>query len=207
MPTYNASSADPNIAAQAYQSAIKLTADPKILLALFEAGLVESNFHNDTTATDHDSLGYLQQRPSQGWPNPTDIATATKSFISRAVANSARNPGFTAGQLAQSVQRSAYPERYDQAQGAAQQLLAKTGGTGGLAGVIADPAGAAGGLLDGLTSAITQAFAPLTSVGHFADQVYKVFLPSNFIRLAAGIAGIVFILFGIFLLTKEVRNG
>lgn len=119
---------DMAVAQQAYQTAKSLGADGKVMLALFEAGIVESNFTNDLTATDHDSLGYLQQRPSQGWPNPTDVVTATTSFVNKAKIQEAAHPDYTAGQLAQAVQVSAFPDRYDQNQSQAQSLLAQVSG-------------------------------------------------------------------------------
>ena len=114
--------ADPATVATAYSTAVKLGADSKVLLALFEAGIVESGFRN-LDYGDRDSVGFLQQRPSQGWPDPTDVATATTSFVQRAKANEALYPNDSAGALAQSVQRSAYPDRYDQVQAQATSLL------------------------------------------------------------------------------------
>lgn len=208
MPSYSASSADQSVVAQAYAAATKLTNDPKILLALFEAGMVESNFHNPTSATDHDSLGYLQQRPSQGWPDPTNIATATKSFIDKAKRKLAADPGMTPDQLAQAVQVSGYPERYGQARAAASELLnkASNGGLGGLlSGVVDGVANAPGNVLDGIANAIRSAFAPLASVGKLSDQAMKAFLPTNIVRICAGIGGAAFLIIGIYLLTREVR--
>ena len=204
MPTYSASSADKSVVAQAYAAAVKLTSDPTILLALFEAGMVESNFHNTSAVTDHDSLGYLQQRPSAGWKNPTDIPTATASFIAKAKAKLAASPGMTAGQLAQAVQVSAYPERYDQAQGAASDLLSSaSGGTlSGIGSVLGAPVSA----LDSIATGIKDAFAPLVSVGKFSDQLMKAFLPSNIVRICAGVGGTFFLIVGIYLLTREARN-
>src|SRR6476646_8955351 len=77
---------DTEVEKQAYEAAKSMNASAKVLLALFEAGFVESGFHNLQTATDHDSLGFLQQRPSSGWPDPLNIGTATHSFVSRAQA-------------------------------------------------------------------------------------------------------------------------
>lgn len=205
MVTYSAGSADPSVVAQAYAAARRYTADPKVLLALFEAGMVESRFHNNTSATDHDSLGYLQQRPSQGWPDPTNIATATHSFIAKAAAKLAADPSLTAGQLAQAVQVSAYPERYDQAQGAAQQLLSSASG-GSLAGVVSGIVSAPGDALDALATAIRQTFAPLVSVGSFSEHLTRAFLPSSIVRICAGIGGTTFLIIGIVLLTREARN-
>lgn len=221
MPTYSAKSADMNVVHAAWDAAIKLTSDPVILLSLFETGLVESNFHNYTKATDHDSLGYLQQRPSTGWGTPaqvTNVAYATHSYITKAIAKRKAHPSYSAGQLAQSVQVSAFPDRYNQAESAARQLMtaaAKKGGInfnpfgdGGLIDTVESGASAlAGGALDKVADAIRGAAAPLISTGKLADQVYKIFMPSNFLRMASGVAGAMFLLFGIYLLTKEVRNG
>lgn len=102
---------------------------PRVRQALLEAMAVESNFRNINYG-DRDSLGVLQQRPSQGWKNPTHVPTAINSFLTRARRN---NQGFrgTAGQLAQSVQRSAFPDRYDQRGSQANELLrSKIGGSG-----------------------------------------------------------------------------
>lgn len=211
MPSYSADSADMAVVRSAYGVASQLTSDPKILLSLFEAGLVESNFHNAMVATDHDSLGYLQQRPSQGWPTPTDIATATRSYISRAKANSSAHPSYTPGQLAQSVQRSAYPERYDQAAGAATTLLARVRG-GPLGGFDPNPTIPIPGLtapganpVDAIAEAIRGMAAPLAAGGRLADQLFKIFMPSNFVRLVAGVAGGLCVAYGCYLLSREVR--
>lgn len=218
MPTYRASDADINVVKAAYAAAKPLTTNDTVLLALFEAGLVESNFHNPAKATDHDSLGYLQQRPSQGWPNPTDIPTATKSFVTKAVANLKANPGYTPGQLAQSVQRSAYPDRYAQAIDAANQLLNQMkglttgGGGGGLGSYDPNPTLPVPGVTDGsnplgvITDAINTGLGPLKAIGKLSDQLFKIFIPSNFVRVASGVAGGLFILYGIYLLSREVRN-
>lgn len=117
---------DVSVAKQAYATAIGMGASPKVLLALFEAGIVESNFHNYTVATDHDSLGYLQQRPSQGWPDPTNVTTATRSFVNKArlIEGNYSNPA----DLAQAVQRSAFPARYGQNEANAKELLAHVSG-------------------------------------------------------------------------------
>lgn len=86
----------------------------KTLLALIEAGLVESNMRNLPWG-DRDSLGFLQQRPSTGWGSPSQILNpwfAATSFLNRAIPR--QNNYSTAGRLAQAVQISAFPARYDQ---------------------------------------------------------------------------------------------
>ena len=103
----------------------------KIMLAAFETGIVESGMQNLPGGLD-DSAGVFQQRPSQGWGSyaqVTDVAYAARTFFSRAMR--ADRPGQTAGQLAQDVQRSAYPYKYDQAEGAARALMQRVGCTAG----------------------------------------------------------------------------
>jgi hypothetical protein len=98
----------------------------KIMLALFEAGLVESEFTNSAVVNDHDSVGFLQQRPSQGWGTVAeimDVPHATRSFVNHARKINA--DGHSAGWLAQKVQVSAYPGRYDVREGDAKRLLAQ----------------------------------------------------------------------------------
>jgi hypothetical protein len=103
-------------------------ADPQMLLAAFETAWVESNMTN-VKGGDRDSQGVFQQRPSQGWGTPdqvTDVAHAATSFFQRAAGSKYRGKG-TAGQMAQDVQRSAYPARYDQKRGQAASSLAGLG--------------------------------------------------------------------------------
>ncbi|MEV4573854.1 VCBS repeat-containing protein, partial [Nonomuraea jabiensis] len=102
-----------------------LNANDKVMLAAFETGWVESHMNN-LNCGDKDSLGVFQQRPSQGWGTPEqilDVSFAANSFFTRAIRNDAANPGYTPGQLAQSVQRSAFPDRYDQSEAKARSLL------------------------------------------------------------------------------------
>jgi putative Flp pilus-assembly TadE/G-like protein len=90
----------------------RLDAPPKVQLAAFEAAIVESGVHN-LSYGDRDSLGAFQQRPSAGWGTPAQILDpvyASTQFITRAIrANGSQSPG----QLAQDVQISAFPDRYD----------------------------------------------------------------------------------------------
>lgn len=64
---------------------------------------------------DRDSAGLFQQRPSQGWGTYSQVTNpehATGSFLDRAVPAFKKDPRQSIGVLAQSVQRSAYPDRY-----------------------------------------------------------------------------------------------
>lgn len=103
-------------------------ASPKVTKALVEAGLVESNLTNPHSG-DRDSQGVLQQRPSQGWGTPaqvTDPGYAADKFID--AASKLRSRYGSAGALAQAVQRSAFPNRYQQRSGEAESLLASFNG-------------------------------------------------------------------------------
>jgi hypothetical protein len=105
-----------------------LGADGLVSLSAFEAAIVESGVHN-LPYGDRDSLGVFQQRPSQGWGTVAEIMNpsyAARQYISRAIA--AERSGESAGQLAQSVQRSAFPDRYDQVALQAAALMDKACG-------------------------------------------------------------------------------
>ncbi|KAG8696258.1 hypothetical protein FRC12_002414 [Ceratobasidium sp. 428] len=98
---------------------------PKVLLATFETAWVESHVNN-LNCGDQDSIGVFQQRPSQGWGTHDQIMKvdySTNKFLDQAIPNDRNNPGYTAGQLAQSVQRSEFPGRYDQAKEKAQTII------------------------------------------------------------------------------------
>ncbi len=117
----------------AYSTAKSLHASDKVMLALFEAGIVESGFRN-LTYGDRDSIGFLQQRPSQGWGTREQImspAYATTKFVQ--AAKPLESHYATAGQLAQAVQRSAFPLKYDSVRVKASELLNSVdiGGGGG----------------------------------------------------------------------------
>jgi hypothetical protein len=105
----------------ALAQATRMHASPKVTLALVEAGIVESNLRN-LPYGDRDSLGFLQQRPSQGWRCPRNITCATWDFVRRAIP--LEHDYATAGRLAQAVQRSAYPDRYDRVADRAAAVIA-----------------------------------------------------------------------------------
>ncbi|TWP51304.1 VCBS repeat-containing protein [Lentzea tibetensis] len=118
---------DLNVTKIVYQVGRNLSVSDRVLLAGFETGWVESHMNN-LNCGDRDSLGVFQQRPSQGWGTPEQImnvAHASNSFFTRAVNSERAHPGWTSGQIAQDVQRSAFPDRYDQVEGKAKNLLAE----------------------------------------------------------------------------------
>jgi hypothetical protein len=119
------STADPGVLETVYRTGRGLGVDDRVMLAGFEAGWVESRMNN-LNCGDRDSLGVFQQRPSQGWGTPAqimDVSYASNSFFTRAIPVAANNPSWSAGRVAQAVQRSAFPERYDQSEGTARNLI------------------------------------------------------------------------------------
>jgi hypothetical protein len=105
--------------------ATSLSAPDRATLALMEAVIVESSIQN-LPGGDADSRGILQVRDSTAGPmgiSNRDIEACCNAFLSRgftgrggAIVLAAKNPSWTAGQIAQAVQGSAFPARYDQAQ-------------------------------------------------------------------------------------------
>ena len=198
---------DMGVVATALSTATGMGASSKVLLSLFEAAIVESGFRN-LDYGDRDSVGFLQQRPSQGWPNPMDVPTATRSFVAKAQAVEGRYT--TSGKLAQAVQVSAYPDRYDKAEPAARELLTQAQGSAG-GGQKPDGTTTSSVDLVGAVRSIADAGKTLatgvTSVGNLAEMITKIALPSNALRLVMGILGIVFILLGIHHMGAFARKG
>ncbi len=117
-------SGDAKVAEIAESVARSMGATSKQLLADIEAGLVESGLHN-LKYGDRDSVGYLQQRPSQGWGSVKqlpDPAFATRKFINAAKHVKGQDK-MSAGELAQAVQRSAFPDRYNKREADAIAVL------------------------------------------------------------------------------------
>lgn len=91
---------------------------------------------------------------------------------------------------------------------------APTGDIGTAAGAAAAAAGAAisgvknlSGSVNDISNYAAQAVVKLDSIGKLAEQATKLFLPSNLVRLVAGILGIAFLFTGIVLIGKQVKNG
>jgi hypothetical protein len=79
--------------------------------------ITESTLNNYTVATDHDSLGLFQQRPSMGWGSPAQLVDpryATYAFL-RAMQRKHPAGDWMSGdigRIAQRIQASAYPGAY-----------------------------------------------------------------------------------------------
>jgi hypothetical protein len=97
-------------------------ATPKEIKAALETGRVESNFSNPQHATDHDSIGWRQERASL-YPNPGNLDASIRRFFQETKA--VKGKYGNSGDLAAAVQRPAaqYRGRYAQVSGEAQRLL------------------------------------------------------------------------------------
>lgn len=211
MPSYSVGSADMKVANTAYAQAKKLKASSKVILALFEAAFVESGVRN-LNHGDRDSVGFLQQRPSQGWPDPTNVVVATTSFVNKAKKLEGKYD--SSAKLAQAVQVSAFPERYGQASSAATSLLKKIDKDGGWISGLPDPGDVIGKVADNdLIQGVRQVGTALTDIGgsvakggRVAEQLMKLALPTNMMRLVVGMMGVIFVFIGIYALSREVRK-
>jgi hypothetical protein len=75
---------------------------------------------------DRDSVGFLQQRPSQGWgPAGESVETDADQFLDHAL--KLRQKYGSAAALAQAVQRSAFPDRYANFNAEADKILGRQG--------------------------------------------------------------------------------
>src|SRR5687768_1738985 len=120
---YFAGPPDPKAARAICSVARDLGASDKVLLAAYEAAIVESGVHS-LPYGDRDSIGLFQQRDSWGsYAQRMNPVWASEQFIRKAIRQN--RPWMSAGQLAQDVQVSAYPERYDQRREQALSLISK----------------------------------------------------------------------------------
>ena len=97
----------------------------RAVVIAYATAIQESHIHN-LPGGDRDSVGLFQQRPSQGWGTPEQVqnpAYAAGKFLDRLV----NVPGWETGRLtdvAQAVQRSGFPEAYQQWEPMATELAA-----------------------------------------------------------------------------------
>lgn len=125
MPIYNPKTiwrgADQNVVKGFVLALTETKAPRKFWLALFEAGIVEANLKNPHRG-DLDSVGSLQQRPGWGTlAHRMDPHRAALEFL--AEARKMDRKMYMSGKLAQAVQRSGFPLRYQQAYPAAAYAI------------------------------------------------------------------------------------
>jgi cell wall-associated NlpC family hydrolase len=102
----------------------KMGASRKELLAATETGLVESYGFKNLHEGDSSSEGWRQELRTL-YPEPTNVKQGAKNFFEEAKTDPTipGGGGETAGQLAQTVQGSAFPERYEEHRGEAAAIL------------------------------------------------------------------------------------
>jgi murein DD-endopeptidase MepM/ murein hydrolase activator NlpD len=126
-----------------------LTESSLRMLANTSAYPDSANYPNDGNGSDHDSLGLFQMRPQSGWGTVAqlmDPVYQAKAFFGGLTGPNYPSPrglldipgwqGMDPGQAAQSVEVSAYPDRYQNYQPVAEAIIAALtraagGGTGG----------------------------------------------------------------------------
>lgn len=116
---------------------VRLDMPPRAVVVALATAMQESKLRNLPhlgTQNDHDSVGLFQQRPSQGWGTADEIADptyATERFY-RALHTVDGWQTMRVTEAAQRVQRSAYPEAYQQwapdARVLSRALLGRVGG-------------------------------------------------------------------------------
>ncbi len=109
----------------------KMQMSPRAWVIAVATAQQESKLRNLQVAVDHDSLGLFQQRPSSGWGTPAQILDPV--YSSRKFYSKLRPlKGWESMRLtdaAQAVQRSAYPDAYQQWESLAADVVnALTGG-------------------------------------------------------------------------------
>jgi hypothetical protein len=187
-PDAHAQGADANVIV-AFRRAIRtMQANRTERLALWEAGIVESNLRN-LTYGDRDSLGALQERTSiYGRAHALDPYASAVRFLTQA---KARRPWRgSAGALAQAVQVSAFPGRYDAQRGRALAYLQTggpikgvarpgritTGATTPLVATLSRALGPINTLMDGVSSALESvARGPLQRSKRLATRIARAF--------------------------------
>jgi len=102
----------------------------RVTVIALMTGIVESELQN-LPYGHSDSAGVFQQRPSQGWgtyEEVTNVNYATNKFVDVLL----EQPNWQTrpyGELAQAVQRSAHPDRYEQYQPEAEAIYARLAGS------------------------------------------------------------------------------
>jgi len=105
----------------------RMGATPKEKLAAVMTAIQESGIRN-LGYGDADSAGWRQERQMYyptGAQGPNNVKASARRFFQESISDTggARGAGQTAGQLAQTIQASAYPDRYDERRGEAVPLL------------------------------------------------------------------------------------
>lgn len=123
-------------------AADKITSDQRARIALVETCNIENTWSNSSVHNDADSEGIMQVRVGIHGSNATNIPWCVDRFLNGpswtgaqggkgAIALAKAFPSWSEGKIAQTIQGSAYPTRYDKSKPAAVALLQAWGGAGG----------------------------------------------------------------------------
>jgi hypothetical protein len=99
---------------------------PYAAVIAIATAMQESSLTNLTQATNYDSLGLFQQRPSMGWGTATqltDPAYATNAFLSALETYAPHYESQALWSAAQAVQRSGFPTAYAQWESQAARMV------------------------------------------------------------------------------------
>jgi cell wall-associated NlpC family hydrolase len=142
------------------------------------AAFTESRLVN-VAGGDRDSVGLFQERPSQGWGTPAEIMNplyATQQFFVRLAAIPAWQ-SLAPAVAAQDVERSAYPDRYQEWVGPATELVAGLSGSGACtnaaAGTGLAPAGSSSLLPPGFSVSATTPMPVVIAIDYAIAQLGK----------------------------------
>lgn len=102
-----------NNIATVLDTGLTMGARTKVLIVSIMVGTQESSCTN-LKGGDRDSVGFFQQRASQGWPASRNVAKDAQAFFAAAIEYDKENPGIAYWELAQAVQRSADGTLYKQ---------------------------------------------------------------------------------------------
>jgi cell wall-associated NlpC family hydrolase len=130
---------------QVLATGISMGAGKLTLISAIMTITQESDVSIDTNPS---AMGLFDQNPADGWPaTGTNIPADAGAYFKAAIANIRSNPLMSPGELAQSVQNSAFPTAYDQWQNEATATVnAYTGSSGGVTpGTQAPPSGSGTG--------------------------------------------------------------
>lgn len=110
-----------------------------------------------------------------------------------------RMPGITQG-------TSTRPAAQGGAQSGGTGIAGLGGGTPSTGGGTSDDGVDSSGIIAGIADGLQQAFRPISGPGALAQGVAHMFEPATIVRWVCGIAGIVFLGWGIVVLAKEVKG-
>jgi hypothetical protein len=126
----------------ALDEAFHHTQDTRAILALNCACIVEAPFFRNPRGGDSSSVGILQLLDTHlggSVEERRNIPRVVDMFLNRgfsgrggAIALARQHPNWTVGQIAQAVQGSRFPDRYDKVRGGAEKVLDAYGGSSGV---------------------------------------------------------------------------